>query len=709
MATSPIDLSGGLVPKAPPPTAVGVDLSGGLVPKAAPSPASQPSTTTQDAVNNAPHAFMPPRHILDRVADLIGDVTTPIDEGQKGVVKGAMNSAAGLMEIGQKAYSKEAPLLGVSDANQHGQWLAPAAQWLREHAQDHGMWQQLGDMGENVAELLAPGLGEEAVAAKGTEAAVEAPTYADKAAQLAKTAKTLEQNPKLARLAAIGARALKAAVAGGARAGVEGGAQTFVKTGGDAGAAAEAGALSAAGGAALSGVAGGVGAAREAYAGEQAARDATAATRAAQQAAADNAPAIQAERVAAMKAARQATAQQAVKDTAKGAARGVVDRMNEAMQPDVTAAIPGVPQRAGADTIDQGIRTSNSRAKLGSMANTIPDRLLPRNPIVEEVGQRASLIPKRMFDEIPSPGSRTTPANFPQIDADKVAARVTNFADAADEARKAAEPIYTKVNEATDGQFNKLKQARTAAFRSGDQAAYQKATDNINDLLKTKPGGVQPEEFAAAKSAWNDERDLDRIHNAVEGAFNGISEGQAAQPGVAAREVKGNKLQGNLGRLMLGKNGLSTDRISQLLGPEGLTGLQRAAKLTSTPELRAATDELAKAVAAEFPKPEPVAQPGAGTQIGNAIKHTVGTGMATAAIAHATGMPYAYAAPTAEAARYVLHQVVTNPAVGKMFQYAVEYGASPKNAASVIAAMIQRQETGESRAQGTGATDQPAK
>lgn len=113
-------------------------------------------------------------------------------------------------------------------ANAH---LAEASDWLTKHGKENGIWQNLGGVGELAGELFGPLGGEEAVAEGG-----KVLSSADRLAQQVKTAKFLEGNPKIAKLAAIGARALHAAV----KTGAETGAQTYVHTGGDTDAATKA-------------------------------------------------------------------------------------------------------------------------------------------------------------------------------------------------------------------------------------------------------------------------------------------------------------------------------------------------------------------------------------------------------------------------------------------------------------------------------------
>jgi hypothetical protein len=119
--------------------------------------------------------------------------------------------------------------------------LKEAGDWIQQHAQEHGLFQHLGGAGEMIGELLNPLGGEE-------EDAARAMTYTERMAQQLKTAKFLQENPRIAKLAAVGARAVHAAL----KTGAETGAQTFVHTGGDAGAAGTAATAGAVGGAVLS-------------------------------------------------------------------------------------------------------------------------------------------------------------------------------------------------------------------------------------------------------------------------------------------------------------------------------------------------------------------------------------------------------------------------------------------------------------------------
>lgn len=373
---------------------------------------------------------------------------------------------------------------------------------------------------------------------------------------------------------------------------------------------------------------------------------------------------------------RQATAQQGIKNVAKDATARIVDRMNDARE--VPLAMTG-------------------------------------EPLAEQT--------------------------FEPIDKQAAIDSTDTFGDAADHARAGAVEIYDKFNEATNGQFDKLKNARSQAYRSGDFKAYQEATDAIDQLLASKPDALKPAEFAAAKANWVDERDLDRLHNAVEGSFNGISEEEAAKEGTSERMLKGGAssgaLQTRIGSILTGKNAIPVERLNELIGPEGVTGLYRASHLTSTPELSKATKTLAEEVAKALPAPKKAPKPGklwnpltpkapeaiprptgrdfpepekplipeapkmAKGSVAGVVGNAITTTMIGGAAGHFTGVSPYYMTPAIAGTRYVLRQMVVNPQVGQMMEYAVTHGVTPKRAAGLIAATI----AGTAGANREGASD----
>ena len=259
-------------PQTPPPPPGFVPSHTGAPSAAAGGAVPTSSTTTSPAPMTVPQK--------------IGAVVGPFSSG---MIKGGMHTVAGLL----KMFGTPDPLiLKAAGYDENGNKNDPsslvtgqrntqpliephmkaAADWLNAHAQDHGMWQHIGDFGESALELMTPealaSLGKVADVAKGGEAAIglakvgaEAgnamakgetalakggqivETAAQKYADAAKVSKVLDSMPRIKALVMIG---LRAAAKGGA----EVGGQTLVKTGGDTDAALTAGAQ----GAALGGV-----------------------------------------------------------------------------------------------------------------------------------------------------------------------------------------------------------------------------------------------------------------------------------------------------------------------------------------------------------------------------------------------------------------------------------------------------------------------
>jgi hypothetical protein len=205
-------------------------------------PDFEPAPTGQADATFEPAPAPPAQPLMQRIAQ--GVASLPGMQEASGFVKGAEKTGAGVLELANK-YS---PPIGRNPAATSAA-IQNTADWLRRNTETHG-WEQVGDIGETVAELMEGGPAVE-------EAGAKALSFGDHLMNAAKQAKILEAHPVIARMVRVGLDATKAAARGGA----EMGGQTFVKTGGDPDAALDA----AEGGAAIGGVLGGVGsAAREA-------------------------------------------------------------------------------------------------------------------------------------------------------------------------------------------------------------------------------------------------------------------------------------------------------------------------------------------------------------------------------------------------------------------------------------------------------------
>jgi hypothetical protein len=592
-------------------------------PTAPPPPPPPGGGDVFDQVSSSPAPSAPAPATFAQTANGLADnLAAPEVDTMKGFLKGGMHTVAGLLNIlgrGRQAAMDAQQQNNVSQGLETPQQAAvqpkdaiaghvkDAADWINAHAQDHGIWQHVGDFGESALELMSPeglaGLAGDTV--KAGEVAGKGAEVSAKAAQLgdaSKVAKLLDQYPRIKALLMIGAKA--------AQAGGEVGAQTYAKTGGDTQAAGEAALTGAAFGAGAGALDAGVTAARTA----ENTRQVTAAAH-------EAAPAVLAERTAAEGAARQAAAQQGVKDVAARATNDAFQRFNTGM-----AAVPG-------------------------------------------------------FTEAVAPVAPKT------------------FAEGSEALKQVVRPLYQKADAAAgyDGELQNLMAQHKEAVANLDYKAANKAEDSIDALLENRPASVTPAEQAAMKMGWRDAKVLDKVHAATEGAFNGISEDMAAEPGTSARKLKGGSkesgsLQTNMGRVL--DTPAKAKEAYRVLGRDGVANLYRASYLVSTPEMAKATAALAEQVAAEFPAAEEgtlhkVVGGALGAAAGGALGHAAagGTGAEVGALLGGAGGKM-----LSDGARDVMRKMAMSPRIGQLMDFAVRNNVSPKIAAAAVAAEMRREQ-----------------
>jgi len=346
--------------------------------------------------------------------------------------------------------------------------------------------------------------------------------------------------------------------------------------------------------------------------------------------------------------------------------------------------------RAAAQTAYENVKPVTEQRTQSMVANRQAAAQQGVKDVVKDSAQRmANRVNEAMQPPLGVTGYPVEGADFQPIDSQALAQQVNSFGDLANETRAAIKPIANKLDEATGGQLSKLQDERAAAFKSNDREASAEADRKIDELVAANRDAVTPEQYKAWRSSYSDSKVLDDLHRATESSFNGLSEDLAAQPGTGTRKLRGTPYQNALGKF-LQKNG--DTRIEKIIGPDGLANLHRAANLVSTPELKSATQKLAEQVAAEFPKPAPAPKP---AKAGILQQMATGAGVG-AIVSHVTGVPHAMTEPIGAAAmipaKYVLQKMVTNPRVGQMMDYAVRNNVTPKLAAGLIAAEIQKQD-----------------
>lgn len=262
---------------------------------------------------------------------------------------------------------------------------------------------------------------------------------------------------------------------------------------------------------------------------------------------------------------------------------------------------------------------------------------------------------------------RTLP-NFQPIDSTRAASSVGHFGEAEDQLQNAAKPIYQKIDEATDGEFGKLNKARTAAAKRGDFTAKYEIEDKLDKLIADS-GAISPAERQQATRLWATSKVLGGFNDVIDRAAN-VDDAYSSQV-AGGRILSGTKLQNGL-QGMIRKYGI--ERLENVVGKDGMENMTRMADLLKT-------------------QPQSKIR-----QMSANIYHNLAHGKIGAAIGIGIGQHFGGyegavggAMAGAHAERLMLRYIATNPQVGKLFDYAVRNDVTPKVAAGLIAAEIQRE------------------
>jgi hypothetical protein len=262
---------------------------------------------------------------------------------------------------------------------------------------------------------------------------------------------------------------------------------------------------------------------------------------------------------------------------------------------------------------------------------------------------------------------RTLP-NFQPIDSARAAAGVGHFGEAEDQLENAAKPIYQKIDAATDGQFGKLNRLKAGAAKRGDFEAKYDYEDKIDKLIADSQA-ISPAERQQATKLWSTSKVLGGFHDIIERAAN-VSDDYAGQVS-GGRTISGTKLQNGL-KSMISRYG--TDRLEGVVGRDGMENMTRMADLLKT-------------------QPQSKIQAMSMNLYHNLAHGKIGAAIGIGVGAHLGGYEGAAAGALvgSQAERAVLRYVATNPRVGQLFDYAVRNDVTPKVAAGLIAAEIQRE------------------
>jgi hypothetical protein len=264
---------------------------------------------------------------------------------------------------------------------------------------------------------------------------------------------------------------------------------------------------------------------------------------------------------------------------------------------------------------------------------------------------------------------RTLP-NFSPIDSERAAAGVGHFGEAADQLQNAAQPIYQKIDAATDGEFGRLNRARAAAGKRGDFDAKADIEGKMDQLI-TDSGAISPAERQQATKLWATSKVLDGFHDVINNAAN-VNDAYASQVS-GGRVLSGTKLQNGLQK-MISRYG--TDRLESVVGKDGMENMTRMADLLKVPAKRSAIQHLSTSLVHNLANGKMGA--GVGALVGHHLMGYEG----------AVGGAYA----GAQAERIALRMLATSPRAGQLFDYAVRNNVNPKVAAGLVAAEIEREQ-----------------
>jgi hypothetical protein len=287
-----------------------------------------------------------------------------------------------------------------------------------------------------------------------------------------------------------------------------------------------------------------------------------------------------------------------------------------------------------------------------------------------------------------------------------VATPAEDFGQAARQLEDKAGSLYDEFDRATEGRFRQynadiqkaksfVNQASTGAQMSAAQAQLEAEESKMKDLFDGFDDANYSEALKStaqkAKATFNDQYALDDIHNTLNKAFNIPSSATAAEAAIPgdvgpARtlNVPGQRRADLADSLAKIEDKYGRDRLTSLLGADGLGNLHKIAKVTDNPVQNEAAMSLAREVLNSTYKGGAT-----GASVGGLLGHFSGLGWGRGA---AIGGTVGIAKGASEvAARRFLYSAAMSPRIGNLLSFAARNGTSVKYAAPLIQAAIYRE------------------
>lgn len=610
--------------------------------------------------------------------------------------------------------------------------LKNAGDWIMNNTQLHGLAQHVGGAAEMIGELLSPMGMEEAPAEAG-----KAMGFVERMQQQAKVAKFLTDNPKLAKLAAIGAHTVHAAF----KTAAETGAQTYVHTGGNTDAATQAAEIGGAGATVLTPVMEGVSSFLanrvpnvESIAGEDVpvARS--------QQAGGAPKAGIPARELPSITTAQQEAAPRVFRSVAQRATQRALDIANEGRQipgqitDEARLLAPPADMQPYSFTLRGGLPTEDvdgemvqPAAKRQQAAFKPPQYTTSSapKPSVEGVEGSSGSDVATSTPREPARDVASGPGDITTASVEDAQTHLSRLDDAlAQPGLKPAQRAAIQASrndleeqmelyhryQRTLPNFQPIDSARTAAnvanfgeaadqLQNAARPIYQKideATDGVfNDWNRARVAAFKRGDFIDGFKFENKLDDLIHNNGAITPAerlqatklwsdskvLDGIH--YAVEHAANVNEQYASQVAG--GRVLSGaklQNGLQrvidkygTQRIESVVGHDGMENLTRMADLM------------------KLPPPEQGYMRGLSMNIFHNLAHGKVLGAAGAVLGHQAGGwegALAGAYTGAQAERAILRFIATSPRAGELFDYAVRNKVTPKLAAGLISAEMTR-------------------
>ena len=611
-------------------------------------------------------------HMLGNVLDMVGKA-----------VKARMDP----MGIASRMLPDGMAPLPPSDKDVVMKHVQDAANYLRGGRYPNGFWENLGAVGEQTIEWLGGGeLLKLAGPAAGT---VEASEHLKQSQQIAQV---LKANPKLAGLVTVGLKASKDALLLGG--------QTYAHTEDPeqaALAAVTAGTLRAGG----EGVA-------------SAGRYLKGISPAELEIAGEKIPALQsqvgeggkpiaggAEAAPKIAEAQQAAGQRAMQSTAQNATEAALNKVN-ATRP-VYEAVAGRPQLPAPEGAEPFTFTMEGAAPAGEAGEAQGGQLKTTSPQeaqswlrqIEDVQdspehenlsktQQAAIERQRqaLSDQLGLYHSSPYAQRFSPADIPEAVGHVRTWGDAAAQVKGAATPVYQVLDRVSNGEFSAFNGQIKAANRvirsatsmdavEAAEARKAEANGKIQELFVRHASELSPADYRTAQMAWRDGSLLDNLHTVTERMMNGIT-AEETERGFT-RVMTGNTK--SLEKFLA--TGTNRAQLEGLIGQDGVDNLKQVTTLLSKASTARATTEVGKQTAMALQR---------------YMGHAGWAALAGGAIVHAMGGSF-YAGTLSGAlldngVRLVLRDAATNPRIGKLLDFAVRNGVSPKIYAPLIARAI---------------------